>query len=279
MSGSKTGSFTIPTSGETSANVFYRLHLRVRDSGGLTRSVSRDIQPRKATVTLATNPAGLQLRLDGQPVSTPHSFVGVVGIRRTLEAVSPQGAWVFSSWSDGGARIHTISTPAANATYTARFTAQTAVSTFAFPFATYRRAENGGTATITVTRNGGLTTAKTVHYATSNGSASAGSDYTATSGTLTFGAGVNLRSFQVPITNDARDESNETVNLALSNPGAGAVLGTRRTAVLTIIDPQRLTPECTARLLRTRRQRPGGARHAGRARKFASMARPIEDPC
>ena len=57
-----------PDLGETSANVFYRFHLRVTDSGGLTHSVSRDIQPRKSTVTLATNPAGLQLRLDGQPV-------------------------------------------------------------------------------------------------------------------------------------------------------------------------------------------------------------------
>ncbi len=124
VTGSRTGSFTIPVSGETSANVFYRIHLRVRDSSGLTRSVSRDVRPRKRTVTLATNPAGLQLRLDGQPVSTPHSFVGVVGIQRKIEAVSPQGAagnWVFASWSDGGARIHTISTPTANTTYTATF--------------------------------------------------------------------------------------------------------------------------------------------------------------
>jgi hypothetical protein len=120
--GAKNGSFTIPTQGETSANVFYRIHLRVRDSGGLTRSVIRDIRPRTVTVTLATNPGGLQLTLDGQPVTTPHSFVGVVGIERTLEAVSPQGTnWIFSSWSDGGARIHTIRTPPAITTYTARF--------------------------------------------------------------------------------------------------------------------------------------------------------------
>jgi hypothetical protein len=88
--------------------------------------VKRDIQPRKVTVTLATNPGGLQLRLDGEPIATPHSFVGVVGIKRTLEAVSPQGSsnWVFSSWSDGGARVHTISTPSTDKTYTARFTTQ-----------------------------------------------------------------------------------------------------------------------------------------------------------
>jgi glucose/arabinose dehydrogenase len=126
--GSKSGSFTIPRTGETSANVFYRIHLRVQDSVGLTRSVTRDILPRKSTITLATKPTGLQLRLDGQPVSAPYSFVSVVGIRRKLEAVSPQTAgganWAFSSWSDGGGQAHVISTPSTNKTYTATFVAQ-----------------------------------------------------------------------------------------------------------------------------------------------------------
>ena len=128
VSGSKSGSFRIPVSGETAANVFYRIHLRVRDSAGLTRTATRDVQPRKRTITLATNPTGLQLKLDGQLVRTPHSFVGVVGIQRTLEAVSPQAAggttWTFAAWSDGGARIHTIRTPSTNTTYTARFVTQ-----------------------------------------------------------------------------------------------------------------------------------------------------------
>jgi len=98
----------------------------------------------------------------------------------------------------------------------------------------YQRTENGGNAKITATRSGGLVGGMTVRYSTANGIASAGTDYTATSGTLTFGAGVESASFQVPITNDARDEVNETVNLSLSTPAGGAVLGTRRTAVLSI---------------------------------------------
>ncbi|HXW09143.1 MAG TPA: PQQ-dependent sugar dehydrogenase [Steroidobacteraceae bacterium] len=126
VSGSKSGSFTIPATGETSANVFYRIHLRVRDSAGLTRSVRRDVLPRKSTVTLASNPTGLKLKLDGQAVTTPYRFVGVVGMQRKLEAVSPQSAngasWTFQGWSDGGARIHTIRTPGTDTTYTARFT-------------------------------------------------------------------------------------------------------------------------------------------------------------
>jgi len=125
VSGSKSGSFTIPATGETSANVFYRVHLRVRDSAGLARSVHRDVVPRKSTVTLASNPTGLKLKLDGQTVTTPYRFVGVVGMQRKLEAVSPQSAagatWTFRIWSDGGARIHTIRTPGTDTTYTARF--------------------------------------------------------------------------------------------------------------------------------------------------------------
>jgi hypothetical protein len=124
-SGSASGSFTVPTVGETSANVWYRMYLTVRDSGGRTRTTQLDIFPRKVTLTLATSPSGLQLKLDGQPVATPLSFVAVVGIVRTIEAVTPQTSgttsFAFVSWSDGGAVSHTISTPAANTTYTATY--------------------------------------------------------------------------------------------------------------------------------------------------------------
>lgn len=125
--GSRSGSFTIPTTGETSANVWYRIHVAVRDNGGLTTSVFRDILPRKVTVTLSTSPAGLPLRLDGQPVSTPHSFQGVVGILRTIEAPSPQVSggttYQWSTWSDGGAVRHDVATPAASTAYVAAYSA------------------------------------------------------------------------------------------------------------------------------------------------------------
>jgi glucose/arabinose dehydrogenase len=123
--GAQSGTFTIPTTGETSANVWYRIYLTVRDSAGATRTVQRDIMPRKVALTLATNPAGLQLRLDGQPIATPVTFDAVAGIVRSLEASSPQASgtttYEFVSWSDGGARAHTVSTPAANTTYTATY--------------------------------------------------------------------------------------------------------------------------------------------------------------
>lgn len=124
--GSATGTVTIPTQGETSANVWYRFYLEARDDSGATNTVSRDIQPQKSTMRFVTSPAGLQFTLDGQPQTSPQDVVGVVGLQRTIGAPSPQtlGAtqYVFASWSDGGAAVHGIATPAANTTYTANFT-------------------------------------------------------------------------------------------------------------------------------------------------------------
>ncbi|MEJ7709151.1 MAG: PA14 domain-containing protein [Pyrinomonadaceae bacterium] len=125
VTGKKSGSFVIPTSGETAANVWYRIRLTVRDSAGLTHSVDRDVFPQKADVVLATSPVGLQVTLDGQPQTAPITFTGVVGVIRSLGVISPQTVngvtYVFDSWSDGGAATHSISTPATNATYTAVF--------------------------------------------------------------------------------------------------------------------------------------------------------------
>ncbi len=123
-SGFSSGSFVVPTSGETSANVWYRIYLTVTDSGGRSRTVQRDIVPVVARVTLATSPAGLQVRLDGQPVTTPYAFDGVVGVVRTIEASEQSTggvSYAFASWSDGGARGRTIQTPPVATTITARF--------------------------------------------------------------------------------------------------------------------------------------------------------------
>lgn len=125
-SGTTSGSFTVPTTGETSADVFFRIYLTAKDSAGATNQTFRDVYPYTSTLTLATNPSGLQVTLDGSPVTTPYSTVGVVGMTRALGVMSPQTlngtTYQFSSWSDGGAATHNISTPSVNTTYTANFT-------------------------------------------------------------------------------------------------------------------------------------------------------------
>jgi hypothetical protein len=124
--GITSGSFTIPTTGETSPNVWYRIVLTVTDSSGATHTTFRDVLPRTVSITLTTSPAGLQLLLDAQPTATPLTFESVVGIVRTLGAPSPQllggTSYEFRSWSDGGGNAsRTISTPAVNTTYTATY--------------------------------------------------------------------------------------------------------------------------------------------------------------
>jgi Calx-beta domain len=94
------------------------------------------------------------------------------------------------------------------------------IPTFAFHQATYSVNEDAGNATITVDRGGDTAIAASVGYATSDGTAVAGTDYTATSGQLDFAAGQTQASFQVPITlNGVANEPNKTLNLALSANG------------------------------------------------------------
>jgi|GEM_PF-1161412 len=111
-----------------------------------------------------------------------------------------------------------------------------------FSSSTYSVGEDSANATITVKRSNGSKKTVSVDYATSNGTAAAGSDYTAASGTLTFASGVITQTFSVEITNDTVKENNETINLILSNPQNGARLGSPVSAVLTITDNDTASP-------------------------------------
>src|SRR3954451_7916289 len=107
-----------------------------------------------------------------------------------------------------------------------------------FSDTSYSVNEADGTATITVQLSHALGVQTTVHYATSDDTATAGSDYTATSGTLTFNPGDTQKSFQIPILNPATPdpEDDETINLTLTTPGTSLVLGDPSVATLTIVD-------------------------------------------
>ncbi len=77
----------------------------------------------------------------------------------------------------------------------------------------------------------------TVDYATADGSAHAGDDYTAASGTLTFGAGESSQKIRVGVLDDAHDEGEETLTLTLSNASSGQVTDGEATGTIKNSDP------------------------------------------
>jgi hypothetical protein len=91
----------------------------------------------------------------------------------------------------------------------------------------------GGVATISVSRTGGAASGVTVAYATSNGTAVSPTNYTASSGVLSFAAGQTTATFTVP-TRASGVQGNLTVSLSLSNPQGGGALGAVASAILTI---------------------------------------------
>ena len=116
--------FTAPAPEDLDATdgSFLEIRLTATDSGNLTGGAQRNMQPSKITLTLDTEPASLDLVVNGRTVAAPYTFTSWEGWG--LDLVAPnQEEWVFSSWSDGGAQAHRIVTPGAPTTYTATFQA------------------------------------------------------------------------------------------------------------------------------------------------------------
>ncbi|HEX6125137.1 MAG TPA: FG-GAP-like repeat-containing protein [Pyrinomonadaceae bacterium] len=106
-----------------------------------------------------------------------------------------------------------------------------------FSAATVNVAENAGVATITITRLNGAASDIVVQYSTSDGTAVAGEDYTATSGSVTFGADETSKTFNIPIINDISDEADiETINVNITGVAGGGTVGSPSASVVNIED-------------------------------------------
>ena len=102
-----------------------------------------------------------------------------------------------------------------------------------FSLASIQTKETASYALVNVTLDAPSPNPISIDYATSDGTASAGVNYLATTGTLTFAAQQMTQSFQIPLI-DAPQSGNLTVNLALSNP-VNTTLGSQANATLTIL--------------------------------------------
>jgi hypothetical protein len=89
----------------------------------------------------------------------------------------------------------------------------TVPGTLQFSPISYNNIESAGSVTVRVSRTAGSLGAVTVDYATSDGTATAGSDYTSASGTLNWAHGDTAdKILVIPILNDALTEADETIN-------------------------------------------------------------------
>jgi PKD repeat protein len=129
FSGVSSGSFSAP---DTTYPAYLELTFIARDSGGATDRKSIFRYPQTVNLRIESSPSGLQVAFNdmtnanGTPPATPFMATAIIGSTNTINAVSPQTLggtpYDFASWSDGGAASHTITAPAANATYTATYT-------------------------------------------------------------------------------------------------------------------------------------------------------------
>ncbi len=106
---------------------------------------------------------------------------------------------------------------------------------FELSLAGYDVAENGTSLMVTVNRVGGSAGAASVDYATADGTATAGVDYTAASGPLAFADGAITATFNVLVADNTLYEGDKTFSVALSN-ATGAALGAQASAVVTITE-------------------------------------------
>jgi glucose/arabinose dehydrogenase len=125
FTGVASGSFTIPRTGESSADTWYEICLTATDSNGARTTACVQIRPRKVSLTFQSSPGWMELTFNGQRFQTPFTIQSVVGFDHQVGA--PDQVWfdgqiyTWRFWSDGGARDHTIRAPATNTTYTATF--------------------------------------------------------------------------------------------------------------------------------------------------------------
>lgn len=95
--------------------------------------------------------------------------------------------------------------------------------------------KSAGVAVVSVRRSASLSEVVSVSYGTSSGTATAGSDYTESSGVLNFAAFETERSIVVPVSSDAISEGDESFTVALSSLTGGAVLGANSSHTVTIL--------------------------------------------
>ncbi len=228
------GSLRFAASGYTVAEGVGSATVSVQRVGGSDGNVSVSYVTVNGTATSGSDYTARSGTLSWSPGDATSRSIQIPILDDT-QVESTQSFSVSLNSPTGGA---TVSTPSSTTvSITDNDTVSSPPGSLQFGAATYQVAESAGSLQIPVRRVGGDGGAVSVSYATSNGTATAGADYTSTSGVLSWATGDAGDKFvTVAVANDSLVEAGETVNLALSVPTGGATLGSPSSAVLTIND-------------------------------------------
>jgi glucose/arabinose dehydrogenase len=121
----------------TGAGNYLEVRLTATDSNGLSKTVTREVQPNRVNVSFASIPSGLSVLINGESFTTPRTLLSWEGYNLNVNAPSPQTlpgtTYAFSAWSDGQgqqySQQYTIVTGTAPSTYTATFAATSTACT------------------------------------------------------------------------------------------------------------------------------------------------------
>ncbi len=204
--------------------------LTVTRSGGATSAISVDYATSNETAVAGTDYTAVSGTLEWAENDSTARAISIPISNATAFSGDKAFGVVLSNPS-AGARIGSPG----SVTVTISGAASAGVGTLQLAGASYSVAQSAAAVTITVNRTGGAVGATSVAYDTADGSAAAGTDYTASSGVLSWADGDSTsKSFSVPISNASPFSGNKTFTVALSNATAGAMLGTPDSATVTI---------------------------------------------
>jgi photosystem II stability/assembly factor-like uncharacterized protein len=207
---------------------------KTSDGGATWMDVSGNL-PNVPTNALLIDPLNSQVVYAGTDIGVFRSATGGGTWESFNEGLPPVPVTTFAAQAGGRIQLATYGRGAYELT-----TVQAGPSSVAFAVSDTNTPESAGKVTLNVTRTGDLSAPVQVDYATTDGTASDRSDYTAAYGTLYFAAGETSKAFDVFITDDVLGEADETFVVTLSNP-VNTTLGGTSSATVTINSDETVT--------------------------------------
>jgi hypothetical protein len=218
---------TASTSGAQNAGT---ISLSVMRTGSTTAAVTANFATADGTAIAGTDYTATTGTLQWAANDTTPQTV-VVPVSNATPFVGSKNLKVVLSNPTGGAAIGAPGSVAVTISGDGSATA----ASLHFSASSYTVAQAAGTMTVTVDRTVGSSGAVSVAYATANGTAIAGTNFTAANGTLKWASGDSTpKTFAVAISNATPFSGSKAFTVALSNPTTGVTLGSPSSASISI---------------------------------------------